>query len=308
MTPTLRVADLTATDLSSRLSHDGLWLKSGPLSLHIRSDEPVVSHAIATLYADHLLADSDFADFHVQVNRVSGLRRWARPQVQFHLDGRIPFKPLPYAQSFAMLEWGINWCIATYCHQFLVIHAGVIERNGFAAILPAPPGSGKSTLTAALIQRGWRLCSDELTLIDPATTRVVALARPVNLKNNSIDVIRAFEPSTVFGPECPDTHKGRVAHLRPPLDSVARAGDGAKPRWVIFPQWSPGAPLTMQALPRAEAFIQLAENAFNYSMLGETGFHTLANTIDGSDCMKLHYSSLDDAVTAFERLASDAGA
>lgn len=300
------MSDLAEADLYSRLSHDGLWLKSGPLSLHIRSDEPVVGEAIAALYPDHVLADSDFADFHVQVGRATGLRRWVRPQVLFHLDGRTPFKPLPRAQSFAMLEWGINWCIATYCHQYLVIHAGVIERNGFAAILPAPPGSGKSTLTAALIQRGWRLCSDELTLIDPRSAEVVALARPVNLKNNSIDVIQAFEPSAVFGPECPDTHKGRVAHLRPPRDSVLRADQGAKPRWVIFPKWSAGAPLTTQAIPRAEAFIQLAENAFNYSMLGESGFDVLARTIDACDCMSLQYSKLDEAVAAFERLAEDA--
>ncbi|WP_374512748.1 HprK-related kinase A [Niveibacterium sp.] len=306
MTATLRVTDLNEADLSARLSGDGLWLTSGPLTLHIRSREPVVRQALQTLYADHTLALSDFADFHVQVGRVAGLRAWVRPQVQFHLDGRTPFKPLPHAQSFAMLEWGINWCIATYCHQFLVIHAAVVERNGLAAILPAPPGSGKSTLTAALIQRGWRLCSDELTLLDPADGRVVALARPVNLKNNSIDIIQQFEASASFGPECPDTHKGRVAHLRPPRDSVARMHERAMPRWIIFPQWEAGTALNMKPLPRAEGFIQLAENAFNYSMLGETGFRTLIDTVDRSDCLSMRYSRLDDAIAAFDRLADEA--
>lgn len=306
MTPTSRVADLGEADLRARLANEGLWLSSGPLSLHIRSREPIVARALACLYPDHELANADFADFHVEVGRAHGLRRWIRPQVQFHLDARTPFKPLPHVQSFAMLEWGLNWCIATYCHQFLVIHAAVVERNGFAAILPAPPGSGKSTLTAALIQRGWRLCSDELTLIDPVSCDVAALARPVNLKNDSIDIIRAFEPGAVFGPECPDTHKGRVAHLRPPRDSVLRVAERARPRWVIFPQWSAGTALTLTPLARAAAFIQLAENAFNYSMLGETGFNALADTIDRSDCLGLQYSRLDDAVAAFDRLAEEA--
>jgi predicted ATPase len=35
----------------------------------------------------------------------------------------------------------------------------VVERDGHALILPAMPGSGKSTLTAALVQRGWRLAA-----------------------------------------------------------------------------------------------------------------------------------------------------
>ncbi|WP_276510004.1 HprK-related kinase A [Niveibacterium umoris] len=288
------------------MSREGLWLKSGPFSLHIQSRERAVSHAIACLYRDHALSASDFADFHVEIARAAGVRRWLKPQIQFHLDGRTPFKPLPHAQSFAMLEWGLNWCIATYCQQFLVIHAAVVERNGMAAILPAPPGSGKSTLTAALIQRGWRLCSDELTLIDPGTGKVVALARPVNLKNDSIDIIRAFEPTAVFGPEYPDTHKGRVAHLRPPRQSVERASEAAKPRWVVFPQWAAGEPLNLTALQRSAAFIQLAENAFNYNMLGETGFRTLADTIDRCDCLALRYSRLDDAIRAFDGLADEA--
>jgi predicted ATPase len=38
-------------------------------------------------------------------------------------------------------------------------------------ILPAPPGSGKSTLCAALVTRGWRLLSDELTWCAWTTAR-----------------------------------------------------------------------------------------------------------------------------------------
>ena len=60
-------------------------------------------------------------------------------------------------------------------------------------LLPAAPGSGKTTLCAGLSLRGWRLLSDEFGLIRPGTTDLVPVPRPMALKNESIDVIRQFD-------------------------------------------------------------------------------------------------------------------
>src|SRR5262245_4807368 len=149
----------------------------------------------------------------------------------------MPFKPLPRSHAFAMFEWCLNWCIESQANHYLMMHAAIIERQGSAAILAAPPGSGKSTLTAGLVSRGWRLLSDELTLIDPADGMAVPMSRPVSLKNESIDVVRDFVPEAVIGPIARDTIKGSVAHLKPPADSVNRVGERARPRWVIFPKF-----------------------------------------------------------------------
>jgi HprK-related kinase A len=303
---TLRVGDLSRDELRRRLRGAGLSLRSGPLVFEIRSREPEIEENLPLLYADTPLGNEDFADFHIEVRRARGLRGWMKPQVEFLFEDRSPFQPLPQRQSFAMLEWGMNWCVANHCHQYLVIHAAVIERNGLAAILPAPPGSGKSTLCAALIHAGWRLCSDELTVLDPADGAVVALARPVSLKNGSIEVIGAFARQAQFGREVPDTKKGRVSHLRPPAGSVEQVGIRAKPRWVIFPKWQADAALEVGTQPKSQAFIQLAENAFNYSMLGETGFDLLAGVIDASDCLSLRYSRLEEAIAWFNTLADEA--
>jgi len=303
---TLRVGDLSHKELRQQLRNQGLPVRTGPLVFSIRSDEPEIESNLPLLYADTPLGSSDFADFHIEVRRVRSLRGWVKPQIEFLQDNRSPFQPLPRAESFAVLEWGMNWCIANYCHQYLMIHAAVIERNGFAAILPGSPGSGKSTLCAALIHSGWRLCSDELTLIDPRDASIVALARPVSLKDASIEVIRNFVPSAVFGTEIPDTKKGRVSHLKPPTSSVAAVGMRAKPRWIVFPQWGKDADLESGSHPKSHAFIQLAENAFNYSMLGETGFELLGRVIDQSDSLSFRYGHLPEATAWFNRLADEA--
>ena len=81
--------------------------------------------------------------------------------------------------------------------------------------MPGDPGAGKSTLTAALMLSGWRLLSDEIALVDRDDGLLRRLARPVSLKNASIDIIREHDTRAVFGDMAHDTHKGTVAHLEP---------------------------------------------------------------------------------------------
>ena len=183
----LKISELTTAQLQSLLQRGDLVLKLGPLVARIKTNVPNLARDIALMYADFESCSNDtFADFHVEVAYEKGLRRWLKPQVRFFFDGRPSFIPLPSAQAFAMLEWGLNWCIAAHCHQYLIIHAAVIEKGGKAAVMPAPPGSGKSTLSTGLVMRGWRLLSDELALYDIETGLIYGMSRPINLKNKSI--------------------------------------------------------------------------------------------------------------------------
>ncbi len=299
----MNVSDLAAGELAARLAGDGLRLRTGPVVSRIRSPLPRVVDGIGLHYAHHRIeADDAFADFHVGVERPRGLRRWMKPQVVFSFDGMVPFTPLPGDQEFPMLEWGLNWCVSSHCHQFLILHAAVLERGGRALLMPAPSGSGKSTLCAGLALRGWRLLSDELALIDIASGLVQPLPRPISLKNASIELIRGFAPEASFSPTVRDTVKGSVAHVRPPADSVRRGDEAALPAWVVLPRYEASAAPSLQPIGRAEAFMQLAENGFNYHLHGRTGFEALARLVDGCASFRFSYSRLDDAVRLFAQL------
>lgn len=281
----------------------GIYLRTGAFITHVRSSIASVAEGIGALYADYpLLEQTDFADFHVSLDRPANVRRWFHRQVLFRFDGRSPFKPLPFDQAFPMFEWGLNWCVSSHANGYLIIHAAVIEKAGFAAVLPAPPGSGKSTLCAALVNRGWRLLSDELALIRIDDGKILPLPRPVSLKNASIDIMRDYVPDGVFSRRVMDTMKGTVSHLKPTLDSVSRADKLAQPAWVIFPKYQPDSPAQLVAMPQSRTFMRVAENAFNYSSLGSRGFETLARMIDTSLCFEFTYSALDDAVETFSSL------
>jgi HprK-related kinase A len=299
----LTVASLSRAELDARLAGPGLVIQTGAFVSRIRSPIRQVADGIALLYGDYPLRDDGFADFHVRLRTSGGLRRWYRRQVTFDVDGHVAFEPLPVHHAFPMLEWALNWCISTRAHAWLLVHAAVVERaDGLAAILPAPPGSGKSTLCAALVSRGWRLLSDELAMLRPADGLLAPVPRPVSLKNRSIDVIRAFARDPVFSHPVEGTSKGTVAHLKAPAASVAQAHVAARPAWIVFPRYEAGAATVLEPIPRARAFLRVAENAFNYSHLGAVGFETLAGAIERCASFDFCYSDLDEAIAVFDAL------
>ena len=303
------VGDLDSGTFAARLAGGGVGLQVGPFGFRVGASCAEVARPLQSLYADYpLLADAGV--FHAHV-RVRDVRRWLpRPRrvVRFEVDGRAPHEDMPAGQGLPVLEWGLNLVVALRYHCFLMFHAGVLERGGAGILLPAQPGRGKTTLCAALAHRGFRLLSDEFGLVNPGSTGLLPVPRPMPLKNESIAVIREFVPEAVFGPVIHGTRKGTLAHVRVPRDSVARMQEAAPVRFIVFPRWEKGAQLSLEPVSRADAFMALATNAFNYEMLGEAAFETVGRLVRQAACFELRYSDLGAAVRALaERLDGEGG-
>jgi HprK-related kinase A len=299
------LGELSKAALRQRLERDGLILQIGPFSFRVVSPIPSVADGLHALYADYpVLGEDHFVDYTVNITSGTGWRRWIRRQAIFKFDGSEAFIPLPEAHAFPLLEWSMNWCIAIHAHQYLMLHSAVIEREGFAVIMPAPPGSGKSTLSAGLVHRGWRLLSDEVALISLDDATITPFGRPISLKNQSIDIIRAFAPGSVFSRVVHDTAKGSVSLLKVPSEQLKRINESAKPRWVVFPKYVSGSAPRLVTRSKANSMLELGRNSFNYMVLGRTGFEVLSKVIDVSDCYDFQYSQLDDAVAVFDDLVA----
>lgn len=300
----MTLGELSYDVVVRRLRADGLRLQIGPFSFRLISPIELVAEGLMTLYGDYpLVSDDGFSDYTVTISQGRGLRRWTRRQAVFEFDGQAVFAPLPEQQAFTLLEWSMNWCVAMHAHEYLTLHAAVIERNGGAAIMPAPPGSGKSTLCAGLVCRGWRLLSDELALISPMDTSVSPFGRPISLKNQSIDLIREFSSDAVFSRVVEDTAKGRVALLKVSQRHLDQIDQAARPRWIIFPKYVAGAAPLLTRRSKADSMLELGQNSFNYMVLGRLGFEVLGRVVDACECFDFQYSRLEDAVEVFDQLA-----
>jgi HprK-related kinase A len=305
----MNIGELSLQCFAARLASEGVAIRWGPFVSRVVSKLPELAAPIHLLYADFPIEPrSGICDFHICVRPRFLRLPWSGQQVEILLDGAPLLPPYPRRWALPMFEWGLNACVYRSAHHFLIMHAAVVERLGCALLLPGLPGAGKSTLCAALVANGWRLLSDELTLLNPADGLVQPLARPISLKNDSIEIVRRLAPDSIFGPTATDTHKGAVAHMRPPADSTRRSTEPAYPRWIVTPQFAPDRSLQLSPTSKGSTFISLGENSLNYEILGETGFRTIVRLIDGCDCYRLEHASAREAALALEDLARDLSA
>ena len=299
----MNLRDLPLEEVERTLAGQGVGLDFGALRVRLRTRVRALAGVLRTVYGAYPAGDPrGFFDITARLGPVGGLRRLFRPQVGLWLDGESPFDPFPADTHFPLLEWGVNWGFATRGNHHLLLHAGVVERGGRAVVLPALPASGKSTLTAALSTRGFRLLSDEFAVVRLADAALLPIPRAIALKNESIEVMRAFAPGAVLGPEFPKTRKGRVAHFAPGEEAVAARNVAAVPALIVFPMYTPGTTAEVEPFPKARAFTRLSVNSFNYEVLGPAGFDAVGALIAACGCYELRFGDLDAAIGEISRL------
>jgi hypothetical protein len=94
----------------------------------------------------------------------------ARPGVKrYHLVYQGPTRisrTHDLEEAIEALESDLRLYVAMWADRKVFVHAGVVEWEGRALVLPGPSYTGKSTLVAALVRAGARYFSDEYAVLD----------------------------------------------------------------------------------------------------------------------------------------------
>src|SRR5690606_22393526 len=91
----------------------GLRVKTGPFNVSIQTRLSSLIDQLYRMYSHYSLVDeTEIAEFHIRVIPKYSIRRPLARFIQFQVDGRSPFPPVPVEQALATLEWGVNLAIA----------------------------------------------------------------------------------------------------------------------------------------------------------------------------------------------------
>jgi HprK-related kinase A len=276
-------------------------LAIGPVSFRVGSAWKGPVDALAGLYVGYPAPENELCDFTVRLEPEKPWRRWLRPSVAIHGDFMLPdAMPLSLAHGLLAAEMGMNLQMALGQKSYLLLHAATVEKEGRALILTGESGAGKSTLSALLGETGWRLMGDEFALLDCETGLLHPFPRAISLKNGAIAVMEKVAGEGRFGPTMEDTPKGRIRHLKPRADAIARMREPAKPSLVLFPRF--GEDKAMRAVGPAEVFMRLTQASTNYVALGARGFDALSGLVARCPALAIDYPDTETALSLVDEL------
>lgn len=183
------------------------------------------------------------------------------------------------------------------------VHAAAVVGPHGAVLLPARSGEGKSTLTAALMEAGFRLLGDDtVALSDAAEARPAPFA--ICLKEGAWALLSARFPQLAHAPTYRRMDGKMVRYLFPQSqDQVEKPETRHVIRWIVFLRREPDEAARLVPLTKADALTRLtAEFSPLAGGLSEPQIERLVQWIRAVDCLELRFTDVDEGVEQIARL------
>lgn len=169
-------------------------------------------------------------------------------------------------------------------------------------VLAESGGSGKSTLTAALLARGFRYLSDDVAPLEQGSGHAVPVPICLNLKPGSVPILAGIYPEL---PNLPAWRSSdRTLRFLPPPAFAQRRPDRAYPvAALVFPRYRLNAGLKLDPLDPVSVLTRLVESdtrldrPLNPAKIGE-----LCAWIEATPAYALRYGDLAAAVETLATL------
>jgi hypothetical protein len=192
-------------------------------------------------------------------------------------------------------------------HYLLYIHAGVVRGPRGCILLPAAAGSGKTSLTAAMIRAGFFYLSDEVALLEKGTLWVRPVPVSLCVKDGAWDLLSSRYPELRHRMVHHRRDSKLVRYLNPPPAAMdPEPGRSYPVRWIVFPSYMPRVQTALRPLSHVDALRRLLEQCLAMpELLDQTKVEDLVRWIESTQCFELPMSSLDEAVALLRTYCTD---
>jgi hypothetical protein len=228
-----------------------------------------------------------------------------------YVDGKRHFTTAdPWALAPEVKHWVLRLALEGFDH-LLNIHAGVVAHRSGCLLLPGVQGSGKTTLTSALVRAGYRYFSDEVAPVLRGRCTIRAVPLGLCVKESGLDLIEQLLPGISGLPLYHRQDGLGVRYLppnRPPFGALD--GDAELPiRQVIFPRYRPGQGSRIERLSRIDGVRRLVQETVSIPRsleLEDVG--CLVRHLEAVDFYDLTHDDLDEAIDRIRAVIGEAGA
>lgn len=222
------------------------------------------------------------------------------PQLTVFSDHACIYRgDVPADGLHSLMEAMMNHWVRASCGG-LMLHAGLVSREGRGLMLPGPSGSGKSSLIAWLTQRGWAYHGDELVFVSSDGSAWQGFARPLCLKGDW----RSLFPQRDLAVEA---LQGATDRCMVPASAFSRlrgAGpESALPWRIVFPTHTPGQTAELRRVSAGQSAIRLVQAVLNGGNLPQRGMSVIGGMARSIEVFDLRYGGFGDLDASIEALA-----
>lgn len=181
----------------------------------------------------------------------------------------------------------------------LHLHAAALVRGASGVVFAATGGTGKSTLAAALGQRGWTYMSDEMVAIRNAG-EIHAFPKPITLRSAGATLLGELASKAIQFPG-PSSRRSFLPGSRIPTElcTYARAD------MLVFlrkAELEPDTECTWRPLTAASATVMAIENSFDFERYGDSSLSAIGDFCLNVVSIELCLAELKSTTETIEEL------
>jgi hypothetical protein len=199
------------------------------------------------------------------------------------------------AREIAPLLHGLMGLLAIRSYGYLLaVHASCLVQSGNILMLAGRSGSGKSTMTAALMALGWGYMSDDTALLLPETLECVGVPYALTIKEGSWPHLKRYFPTIDQTAVHLRSDDRLVRYLCPDHHSSLKS----RPvRWIGFPHYSATATSSIELLDEVDGLYRLLEHCCAIPhLLSSRDVQQLVQWSAGVRFFEFAISDIDEAI------------